>query len=66
MKDFVKSWKFWVAFGIVAAIIIAAVICHLKQPVVSYAWLEIVSGVTFLLGCAAGGVVGYYVGQHKD
>ena len=57
MKDFWKSWKFWVVFGITAAVIIAAVVCHLVQPQVSYAWLEGVSLCTFVLG----GVAGYLI-----
>ena len=60
MKDLLKSWKFWVVFGIVAAIIIAAVVCHLVQPQVSYAWLEVVSLVTFVLGGAVGAIITYY------
>ena len=63
MKDFMKSWKFWTVFGIVAAIIIAAVVCHLVQPEVSYAWLEVVSGATFLLGGVAGGFIGNYLAK---
>jgi hypothetical protein len=55
------NWKQWTAFGIVAAIIIAAVVCHLVQPVVTYAWLEMISGGTFVLG----GVAGYLVGKGK-
>ena len=55
------NWKQWTAFGIVVAIIIAAVVCHLVQPVVTYAWLELVAGGTFALG----GVAGYLVGKGK-
>ena len=47
------TWKQWTALGIIAAVVIAAVVCHLVQPVVSYAWLELVSGCTFALGGAA-------------
>lgn len=54
MKEFWKSWKFWTLFGIIAALVIAAVVLHLVQPKVTYAWLEIVSAVTFVLGCVAG------------
>lgn len=56
------NWKQWTAFGIVVAIIIAAVVCHLVQPVVTYAWLEMISGGTFVLG----GVAGYLVGKVKS
>lgn len=52
------NWKQWTAFGITAAIIIAGVVCHLVQPVVSYAYLEIVSAGTFVLGAAAGYLFG--------
>jgi len=55
------TWKEWTALGIVAAVIIAAVVCHLVQPVVTYAWLELISGGTFVLG----GVAGYLIGKGK-
>lgn len=54
MKEFWKSWKFWTLFGIFASLLIATVVLHLVQPKVTYAWLEIVSSVTFVLGCVAG------------
>lgn len=54
MKEFCKSWKFWTLFVIIAALVIAAVVLHLVQPKVTYAWIEIVSFVTFVLGCVAG------------
>ena len=44
------TWKQWTAVGIIAAVIIAAVVCHLVQPVVTYAWLEMISAGTFVLG----------------
>ena len=44
------SWKQWTGFGLVIAVVIAAVVCHLVQPEVSYAWLEMVAGGTFVLG----------------
>lgn len=49
------TWKQWTALGLTLAVVIAAVVCHLVQPSVSYAWLEMVSLVTFILG----GVTGY-------
>lgn len=49
------TWKQWTALGIVVAVIIAAVVCHLVQPEVSYAWLEMIAAGTFVLG----GVTGY-------
>ena len=55
------TWKEWTALGIVVAVIIAAVVCHLVQPVVTYAWLELISGGTFVLG----GVAGYLIGKGK-
>lgn len=61
MKELVKSWKFWVIFGIIAAIVIAAVVCHLVQPKVTYAWLEIVSAFTFVLGGVCGGLIANYI-----
>lgn len=65
MKDLFKSWKFWLVVAIVAAIIIAAVVCHLVQPQVSYAWLEIVSAFTFILGGIAGGFIGNYIAKKE-
>lgn len=44
------SWKQWTGFALVIAVVIAAVVCHLVQPEVSYAVLEMVSGGTFVLG----------------
>lgn len=44
------TWKHWTALGIIAAVVIAAVVCHLVQPQVTYAWLEMVAGGTFVLG----------------
>lgn len=61
MKDLLKNWKFWLVFGIVAAIIIAAVVCHLVQPKVTYAWLEVVSAFTFVLGGVVGGLIANYL-----
>ena len=48
------TWKQWTALGLIAAVIIAAVVCHLIQPEVTYAWLEIVSAATFALGIGVG------------
>lgn len=48
------TWKQWTALGIIAAVVIAAVVCHLVQPAVSYAWLEVVAVVTFALGVVTG------------
>ena len=56
MKDW--TWKQWTALGVIAAVIIAAVVCHLVQPTVTYAWLEIVSAGTFVLGGVAGFLLG--------
>ena len=44
------TWKQWTALGVIAAVVIAAVVCHLVQPTVSYAWLEVVAVATFALG----------------
>lgn len=52
------TWKQWTALGVIAAVIIAAVVCHLVQPTVTYAWLEIVSAGTFVLGGVAGFLFG--------
>jgi len=48
------TWKQWTALGLTLAVVIAAVVCHLVQPAVSYAWLEMVSLVTFILGVISG------------
>ena len=48
------NWKQWTAVGVTAAVVIAAVVCHLVQPTVTYAWLEMVSAGTFVLGAVAG------------
>lgn len=48
------TWKQWTALGVIAAVVIAAVVCHLVQPTVSYAWLEIVALGTYALGCVTG------------
>lgn len=61
MKDLVRNWKFWLVVAIVAAIVIAAVVCHLVQPKVTYAWLEIVSAFTFVLGGVCGGLIAKYL-----
>ena len=34
------TWKEWTGFGLVAALIIAIVVLHFVQPVVSYTLLE--------------------------
>ena len=51
------TWKQWTAVGVIAAVIIAAVVCHLVQPEVTYAWLEMVSCGTFVLGAVAGALL---------
>ncbi len=51
------TWKQWTAVGVIAAVIIAAVVCHLVQPEVTYAWLEMVSCGTFALGAVAGALL---------
>lgn len=61
MKDLVRSWKFWLVVAIVAAIVIAAVVCHLVQPKVTYAWLEIVAAFTFVLGGVCEWLIGNYI-----
>jgi hypothetical protein len=51
------TWKQWTAVGVIAAVVIAAVVCHLLQPEVTYAWLEMVSCGTFVLGAVAGALL---------
>lgn len=53
------TWKNWTAFGIIVVAILGFGICHLVQPQVSYAWLEVISAGTFALG----GISGYLIGK---
>ena len=55
------SWQQWTAFGLIIALIITAVVLHLVQPEVSFAFTEIASVVTFFVGV----VVGYLLGKKK-
>ena len=55
------SWKQWTGFALVIAVIIAAVVCHLVQPEVTYAWLEMISCGTFVLG----GLSAWLLGRKK-
>ena len=55
------TWKEWTAFGIITAVVIAAVVCHLVQPEVSYAWLEAIAFGTFVLG----GFTGYLLKKNN-
>lgn len=55
------NWQQWTALGIIAAVIIAAVVLHLVQPQVSYAYLEICAAVTFVLG----GICGYLLKKNE-
>lgn len=48
------TWQQWTAIGIIAAVIIAAIVLHLVQPQVSYAFFEIGAVVTFALGVVVG------------
>ncbi len=48
------TWQQWTAIGIIAAVIIAAVVLHLVQPQVSYAFFEIGAVVMFALGVVSG------------
>lgn len=55
------TWKNWTAFGIIVAAILGFGICHLVQPQVSYAWLEVISAMTFVLG----GISGFLIEKGK-
>jgi len=48
------TWQQWTALGIIAAVIIAAVVLHLVQPEVSFAFFEIGALVMFAVGVVAG------------
>lgn len=58
-----KNWKLWVVVAIIAAVVIAAVVCHLVQPKVTYAWLEVVSALSFVLGGVVGGLIANYLAK---
>lgn len=58
-----RNWKLWVVVAIIAAIVIAAVVCHLVQPKVTYAWLEVVSAFSFVLGGVVGGLIANYLAK---
>lgn len=65
MKSFWKDWRFWVCAAVVVALVIAGVVCHLVQPQVTYAWLEMVATGTFLLGCVCGALVALRLSDKK-
>jgi len=48
------TWQQWTALGIIAAVIIAAIVLHLVQPNVSYAFFEIGALVMFGIGVVTG------------
>lgn len=60
-----KNWKLWVVVAIIAAVVIAAVVCHLVQPQVSYAWLEVVSAFTFIIGGVCVGLICNYLAKKE-
>jgi len=49
------NWKQWTALALAAALIIAVVVLHFVQPVVSFAFTEFAT----LIGAIIGGVCGY-------
>lgn len=48
------NWKQWTGFAILIAVIIAFVVLHFVQPVVSYAFMEFTCAGTFVLGFISG------------
>lgn len=48
------TWQQWTAIGIVLAVIITAVVLHLVQPTVSFAFTEIIGVGAFVLGAVCG------------
>lgn len=48
------TWKQWTALGIIVAVIITIIVLHLVQPVISYAFAEIMTIIGFGLGCLTG------------
>ena len=48
------NWKQWTAIAITIVVIISTVVCHLLQPEISYALMEAVSLITFILGYVVG------------
>lgn len=55
------SWQQWTAIGIIAAIILTAIVLHLVQPQVSFAFTEIAGLATFAIGV----LTGYFIGKKK-
>ena len=58
MKEFWKSWKFWLAV-VAAVLLIVAVVLYFTYPVFCYA----VSG--FLIGGLLFFIIGYYVAKKQ-
>lgn len=48
------NWKQWAAIAITIVVIISTVVCHFLQPEISYALMEAVSLITFILGYVVG------------
>ncbi len=48
------NWKQWTAIAITIVVIISTVVCHFLQPEISYALMEAVSLITFILGYVVG------------
>ena len=48
------NWKQWTGFGLICAVVIAFIVLHLVQPVVSYAFCECLAAGTFVIGAVAG------------
>lgn len=48
------TWQQWTAIGIALAVIITAVVLHLVQPAVSFAFTEIIGAGAFVLGAVCG------------
>ena len=52
------TWKEWTAFGLIVALVIAIIVLHFVQPVVSYALLEFACCRTGIITFIAGYLFG--------
>lgn len=48
------NWKQWTAIAIITIIIISLVVLHFIQPIVSYAFTEIMTVLGFVFGIVSG------------
>jgi len=56
------NWKQWTAIGLIIALVITILVLHLTQPVMSFAWVELFTFISFI----AGGVTGYFLKSKQN